>query len=364
MSETAKKAHRNNEDNDMAVSKSSKATVPTRIAVDDGYAYTKVAWFDEQEKKIKTFAIPSAAKPGNHVPISMEDAEENPVDRMYTTDEGILFTAGNLSEPESTESDGYPYSSLNRVIVNHALIRAGLATKDHVFEPELIGVTVPLNRFADNRKEVTALRKESLSKPVYPAGFEYPFVKLNPDAIRVFPEAIVAWADHLMDDEGNDRNDPEAITAIVDIGGRTTDITVFIDGEPKREYSGTYEVGILSVMRKIQRGIQARFNMASEPPMRVAERAVKNKGKISLSGQPQNVSDLIMSAKKEIADEIYRGIQKRMEKVVDFETMVFVGGGSEVLADVLEDYDLATVPDEPHLANARGVLKHLLYAGQ
>lgn len=337
---------------------------PSIIAIDDGYAYTKLAWFDDKANEIKTFAIPSSAAPGNHAPISMEEpgADDNPIDRCYYTDENIMFTAGNLSEPEATESDSYPYSSLNRVIVNHALIRAGFGTEKKPFIPEKIGVSVPLNRYAEGG-DIQERRRESLSQPVIPAGHKKPFVQLNHDAIKVFPEAVVAWVDHVIDDHGNDKNDPEEITAVVDIGGRTTDVTVFMDGRPRREYSGTYEVGILTVLRNLQRAMQTKFKMANEPPLRVAERAIERKGKISFNGQPHDVSDLIHEAKLEVADQIHRNANKRVEKVMDFDTMIFVGGGSEVLSDVLQNYQLAFVPEKPHLANARGMLKYMLYLG-
>lgn len=345
--------------------KSSKATdkvfIPKKIAVDDGYAHTKIAWFDEDEGRIRTFTIPSTAKAGDFSDVDVGEFNPNPQTRCYIDDSGNEISAGSITDPESTNSEAYPFSSLNRVLVNHAIIRSGLASEDAPFEPEQICVTAPVQRYLSDRESILKKRRESLSRPIMPKDYDHPFVKINPDAVMLYPEAIAAWIDHVVDDQGRSKNNPEHITAIVDIGGRTTDITVFMDGVPKREHSMTYEVGMLTAFKKIGALMQRRYELTSEPGLRTIQKAVDNNGLFSLRGRSADMSDLIDEAYREVSEEIYRQIERQIEAVPDFETMIFVGGGSKALGKYLEDYDMAYIPEDPHLANVRGVLKYMTY---
>ena len=85
---------------------------PISIGLDDGYAYTKLALPDG-----RLLVIPSRARVGRANVTWLNDTERKIAE--YET-EDTLYAAGEV-DGEPTYFDGYPFSGLNRVIVQHAL---------------------------------------------------------------------------------------------------------------------------------------------------------------------------------------------------------------------------------------------------
>src|SRR5210317_1173085 len=90
---------------------------PVSIGLDDGYAFTKVALPDG-----RLIAIPSRARIGR-ANVTWLNATEPRVFEYVTDD--TRFAVGDV-DAEPTHFDGYPFSGLNRAIVQHALHAAGL----------------------------------------------------------------------------------------------------------------------------------------------------------------------------------------------------------------------------------------------
>ena len=90
---------------------------PISIGLDDGYAFTKVAIPDG-----RLIAIPSRARIGRSNVTWLNGSEQRVFE--YETDD-TLFAVGEV-DGEPTHFDGYPFSGLNRAIVQHALHEAGL----------------------------------------------------------------------------------------------------------------------------------------------------------------------------------------------------------------------------------------------
>ena len=93
--------------------------IPAAVSVglDDGYAYTKLALPDG-----RLVAIPSRARVGRANVTWLHEAQHNIVE--YETD-ATRYAAGEV-DGEATYFDGYPFSGLNRVIVQHVLQQANL----------------------------------------------------------------------------------------------------------------------------------------------------------------------------------------------------------------------------------------------
>jgi hypothetical protein len=86
------------------------------VGLDDGYAYTKVALPDG-----RLVTIPSRARVGSANVTWLDDSRQRIFE--YET-EDTRFAVGDL-DGEPTYFDGYPFSGLNRAIVQHALQEAG-----------------------------------------------------------------------------------------------------------------------------------------------------------------------------------------------------------------------------------------------
>lgn len=322
-----------------------------KIAIDDGYAHTKLAWYDDKGR-LQTFSIPSLAGSGAQV---VTDLAGNPVMGYQT--EGQRFTVGPLPNALDTSFEDYPVSALNRCIVQHALISAGFGDKAlHA------GLTLPFEVFY-KRRDFHARRLESLRKQVEPLDEQAPRAAKIEEA-RLYPEAAVAWIDAYIDDMGMPVRDTQNIgpVAIVDIGGRTTDIAIYhgpnmID----QERSGTDIKGVKDVLRIIEQRVAERHNGIILNRAQT-ENALKT-GKVRIYREV-DISEIVDEAKRIVANELYMILQRRINRAFELEDIVFIGGGAEVMREALvshPNFPQARVLDQPQFSNARGVLKFMTF---
>lgn len=322
-----------------------------KIAIDDGYAHTKLAWFDDKGK-LQTFSIPSLAGSGAQV---VTDLSGNPIMGYQT--EGQQFTVGPLPNALDTNFEDYPVSPLNRAIVMHALISAGFGGK--IVQP---GLTLPFETFY-KRRDFHDRRLEALSKPVQPLDEQSPLPPTIKGA-KLYPEAAVAWIDAFVDDMGMPIRDTRNIgpVAIVDIGGRTTDIAIYhghnmID----QERSGTDIKGVKDVLRIIEQRVAEQHNgiMLNRAQTEAALRT----GKVRIYREV-DISDIVNEAKRIVANELYMILQRRINRAFELEDIIFIGGGAEVMREALAShpsFPQARVLDNPQFSNARGILKFMTF---
>lgn len=323
-----------------------------QIAIDDGYAYTKLAWFEDGT--IRTFCLRSSAQPGVH---GITNLDGEPV-HAYESD-GQRFTVGPVLNPESTLFEEYPFSPLNRCIIHHALIEG----KAPIGEPIHAGLTLPMNVFykvggsRERRveslltREVTCVSNKDVAMP-----------KIS--SAKVFPEGAVAWIDAYVNEDGSETRALDEIgpVAVVDIGGKTTDTAIFPrKGLIDQEKSGTDDVGVMTIMSRIATALTKKFDMTSIASAQV-DCALRT-GRVHIFGE-KDVSEIVNTAKAQVADEIWRALARRLTNASEFEEILFVGGGAEVLASYLsnrKEFPLARVLPNPQFANARGALKYMAF---
>ena len=324
-----------------------------QLAIDDGYAYTKLAWFNNNT--ISTYSIRSLAQPGVH---GLTTLDGTPIHAYETDDQ--RFTVGPVMQPESTLFDEYPFSSLNRCIVYHAVLESGVL-KDG--EELVAGLTLPMASFYRSpvlrERRVKALLDHEVrcvsSKEIHLPKFT---------SAKTYPEGAVAWIDAYVKDDGSEVRPLADIgpVAVVDIGGKTMDTAIFpCKGVLDQERSGTDDVGVMTIMARIRTALEKEFEISNMALTQV-ERALRT-GTVHVFGE-KDVSRTVADAKAQVADEIWRAITRRLPNASEFEEILFVGGGAEVLSSYLIDakrFPLARVIDKPQFANARGVLKYMTF---
>lgn len=328
------------------------------FAIDDGAAYTKVASLNE-EGAFVTSSTPSTAASGLN--ITHFSGEEQ---GGYET-EGLQFTVNNVPKPSDTRNSGYPFSAMNRAIVHHAIRKSGLLPDDGSPIKANIGLTITMSQYyAVGKDRVVAMRKESFDKPVRALGSDQ---ELQLNVVNVYPEAASAWIDYLIDEQGNniEGRTIEDNVVIIDVGGKTTDVAVINSGGCiDQSQSGTDEIGVLNLIEYIQQGINQKFStIINTPFIEQCVRAKTEDGKytIKMFGKPTDVTEIVETAKKRISEELMRAVQRRIGDAVAADVLLFVGGGAMILKDALKTYPHITVPENPEFANARGVLKYMLY---
>lgn len=329
---------------------------PVFVGVDDGHYAVKVVTEDG-----RMFSVPSRAKSGRHL-ISIQSIADDGVDAaIYETDEGAVYTVHeHLSDFEDTRFKDYPVSPLNRVLVHHALRKAGFGGQS-----VNIATGLPVSYYYVGNEPNTALidgKTDNIRKGVSCNTGDCALVATN----VVTTEAIAAYFDQIMDMDGN----PTAVyeegrdtsVGIIDIGGKTTDCAVILPGGQNVDTmrSGSSDVGVLSLNDRVRAALMTHFNF-DQVPSRHIEQAV-SKGVIKVYGKDEPVKGLVEKAKLELADQIMSIVRSKIGSGKDLDWVLFVGGGSIVMRDQLEKhFPHARFPDHPEYANARGMLKIAKY---
>lgn len=322
---------------------------------DDGHFGIKIVTDDWQK-----IYVPSRLSNGAQVISIGEGADDN----MYDAGNGQTYTVSEDLPPIDTRFGDYGLSDINRVLVNHALIKSGLGGQN-----VRLVTGLPVSDFyvgnAQNTDFIDRKVKSLLDHKV--ANRNATIKCANIVAHSVVSEAIAAFFDLLIDQDGSINTAIKDMIAdgpigIVDIGGKTTDSAVIINGGKGVDgsRSGTAKLGALSLNDAVEARIKHQLALDSLTTARV-ERAVMT-GTLRIFNKEHDVSALVNEEKHVLATQIIAEIKRKFRDAADLEAVFFVGGGSLLLADQLAHlYPHAKIVDDPQFANARGMLKIAKY---
>jgi StbA protein. len=283
--------------------------------------------------------------------------------RKYTVDEGVPepLDTRNLAQP-------YPLSDLNRVLVHAGLLAANFGGQDVQVTTGLPVRDYFLPSTLKN-EDLINQKVKNLTGDVY-CGLnnELPVAKVVKSG--VCSEGIAAFVDLIIGMDGQPTDDAErlknGLTAIIDIGGHTTDVAVLL---PKMKIaikrSGSSSVGVLSLEDELQRVLATKFKTnLGNITKRQIEMAI-HKGKVIIARQEVDVSEVVTQQKAELFERIVMAVNKIMGSDEDIENLIFVGGGAIVFSKQLTDrYRECLIPEKPEFANARGMMKLAKYIQQ
>jgi len=324
---------------------------PIPVGLDDGYAFTKVALPDG-----RLIAIPSRARVGQSGVTWLNEAEQRIFE--YETEDAVYSVGAVDGAP--THFDCYPWSGLNRVVVQHALQQAGLTGRT-VHAVSGLPVSTFYRKSGEHREETIARKCNSLKQAVRPLSDALPAgIAFH----EVIPEALAAWYDYVIVEAGDgvtlEADRVSVPVAIVDIGGRTTDYVVVKDQGILHASSGSLQCGMLNVKQRVTDGIQARFDLETLSEQLVSQ-AVENKV-VRLQGTDHDVVALVEAAKREVVERIHDETRRHLGLGVELDRVLFVGGGTVALAEHIANwFPHQAIAEHPAFANARGMLKYLRY---
>lgn len=320
------------------------------VAIDDGYAQTKL-WGQMPDGTTTRAMMRSSARSGRYALMSLNGAGGI---GSYHTEEGEEFTVSDEVEAENTQFDGFHTSTINRVLVNHALMNAGYGGK-----PVSLWTGLPVEDFFSsgkkNERKIES-KRANLLKGVRNGVSDEPLAEIK--SVQVGCQALSAFVDYFLDDQLEERDVPVEKVAVVDVGGRTTDIALIIDGasfDPRR--SGTENIGVLDVYTTLSELVRARFNTRDDYPLALLDRAVRT-GKIKLWGKQQEIADLVHQAVQEQQTKIAREVERKLGTASDIDTVLFVGGGSALFTGIADIFPNGQMAEDPEFANARGLFKY------
>ncbi|MDE0251029.1 MAG: ParM/StbA family protein, partial [Gammaproteobacteria bacterium] len=294
---------------------------PIMVGLDDGYALTKVALSGD-----RLTVIPSCARVG---PSGVTGVLQGSPRIFEYASGDTVYSAGRV-DGAPTRFEGYAWSGLNRVIVQHALQEAGLAGRT-VHAVSGLPVSAFYRKSGALREEQISKKRDSLKQAVRPVG------EARPAEIafhEVIPEALAAWYDHVIVEHGEEADvDQERLAtpiAIVDIGGRTTDYVVVADQGLVHASSGSLPCGMLDVRQRVANAIQERFDLEALSEPRVTQ-AVERKT-VRLQGQDHDIASLVDAAKCEVVERIHAETRRQLGLGAELDCVLFAGGGTVALA--------------------------------
>lgn len=324
---------------------------------DDGHFGIKLVTEDAETGEWKQIYVPSRVASGAQViSIGGDGADDN----MYDAEDGQSYTVSEHLPPIDTRFGDYGVSDINRVLVHHALIQAGLGGKDVRI---VTGLPVS-DYYIGNGKNTDFIDRKVKSLTAHSVKNRNPDIACSRIVGHsVVAEAIAAFFDLLLKKDGTYNDDilrmvNEGPIGVADIGGKTTDSAVIINGGKSVDASrsGTDKLGALSLYDAVEARIKHEFSLDSVTPARI-EQAVMT-GKLRIFREERDVSKLIDEEKHSLASQIIAAIKRKFRDAADLEGVFFVGGGALLLKQQLADlYPHAQVVDDPQFANARGMLK-------
>lgn len=328
------------------------------LGVDDGHNTTNLVASNGTR-----ICIPSRATNGEKIKINIS-GELSDKTCVYECGKGNFFTLGDIENSLPTNINEYPFSDLNRSIVFYALHMAGI---DVLNEDIVITTGLPFKHYYKNKKPNEKLINAKINNlmPINgdpqiksKNGFTIPHIKSH----MVLPEGVAAWFNFAMDiDPENGKAIPnkEFLSkkiAIVDIGGRTTDIVVVQNFDTDSEYSATIDVGMLNVHEVIREAVIGEYEvkLSNEEIDRAVEDNV-----VKMYGEMIDIKDIVDQAKLQVIGEINNEVKKKLGNGSIFDKIIFVGGGASVFEDYLKEWfpRNGMIAENPIFANAEGMLK-------
>ncbi len=308
-----------------------------KIAVDDGYGNVKVA-IRHENGKISTHMIPTHFIPGAHA--GNMNPQDGTFDTMVMKSGGHLFTVGDANRHGATEFDNFPLHAANRAVVRFAIAQAGIAD-DAEYE---LAVGLPIGQYfaGDAYNDTLIAEKERHHMEPVSSITASETVLSAPTVVRCFPQsALVAM---MAMDEDLDT------FAVVDIGHRTTDVTVLSGGRVAfGRCGGLMDQGVSYAQKNFRRAIEARFRMNFETSF---EKAFRSK-EVRVSGARYDVTEEWNTAVSAAAETIRQAVEEIVRPVRDLDQILLIGGGGYVFHDVLkESWPQLARHENPLYANA------------
>lgn len=321
------------------------------LGVDDGYAETNIALPDGT-----CIRVPSQARAGEQSQISI-DGKESTV-YAYSTEEGP-FVTGELDFSDTTEFDDYPVSPMNRVIVSHALRVAGIAPITQLYVCSGLPVKKFYRKDKPNKRLIKSKMANLLRNDVAASdGIGLPKIVKH----DVVSEGIGAWIDYVIErkEDGTLVPNKDKINqrvAVIDIGGRTTDIAVIRRWNLDISRSSTIDgAGMLSVQQSISEEIYDEIEV--ELTNAQITEAISQK-EITIWGKKHDVSSEIDKSLKTVVESIKCEVRRRLKKGADLDVVLIVGGTVNEIGKYISDwFPNQVIVENPGFANAMGFQKY------
>ncbi|MDQ2077519.1 ParM/StbA family protein [Marinimicrobium sp. ABcell2] len=323
------------------------------VANDDGYDQQNLAYWmiKDGELTIGEDKIKSRAKRGRQA-----SALDMGASGLFSS-EGVDYTVSESLDYEDTRSDEYPKTILNRILVHAGLNSIGLSDAT----PVAVVTGLPLKEYAPRMGEInTSLiddKAKNMMQPVTVGSARQPSARVCFHG--TYPEAIAGIADYLIDNKGQLREglDPAAVRMALDIGGKTTDMAVIINGRDGMQIAAmqTIDMGVSNIRDILSGLVEDRVGFRLDQILR--DQAL-NERIVEAFDESHDVADLWEQAVTEVFSQIFAEADKMRRKHPSIKELVCFGGGAALGEEVIRaKFPSVKMVENPDGANARGFLK-------
>lgn len=212
---------------------------------------------------------------------------------------------------------------------------------------------LPVGDFANQHKLKDILQgTHKITRP----GRKAQQVTIN--SVVCLPQGLAAVFSEALDDNGKIKPGPtaEGMVGLIDIGGRTVNVSTFKELRAIPTQTLSVEVGMWSVLTEVEKRINAAYPGQNLHGHETID-ALRD-GVFSRRGIPQDVTGIIYDVVRSFADKIFGEASQVWGSGVRLDRLFICGGGAEAVAPVImEKHPQATVIKNPQWANAAGYLK-------
>jgi len=342
------------------------------LGIDDGHGGTKLfAGLDKNGEEIQ-LTIPSVAYSGKVL-----NGDPNEVDKYVIKVKDNYYTVGkkiNSTSPLDTRTDEYPVSDYNKALIYQAIKTYADKVGIEDGAEFAIATSLPVSRYytPDKTKNNELIQNKTqflLNQDSCYNLKDYNNKKSSHLIKRhiVLCEAQTAFFNEIIDIHGNPTDSAPLLTtsecAVIDIGGKTTDIVVTLEGGKMIDAtrSTSTDLGVLSIRERIS-------ELLTESGTKKVNANwldfAMDQGTYGIGEYAKDVSPLIQQAKNEFMIKLNNFISKHIGKGDDLALVVFCGGGSAFLdKEIRERYSEPNVKiaSNPEYANAKGLYKLAKY---
>jgi hypothetical protein len=294
---------------------------------------------------------------------------------MYTSSKtGTVYEVGDVNQP-IPRNKTFAYEEPSQILFQHAL---SLFKNDTCLTKNRYVVCsgMPLRQFfkqdgsinQDNVK--SKMQNMARSFDIFASDNDLAMRKNNSIQLLVQPEALAALRTYLFryNDAGQIVQNEEYVNkviAVIDPGGKTTDIAVFVNGKIDMERSITADIGYNNLINKATSYI---YDLGFPSPTDQQARRLISTGKVTIRGVDEDHSDWVKQARTALANDIFGKVTDTLSDAFDIDLMLFIGGTVKALENEFEPlisgyYGSSEnasgvtyhIPDDADLLNAKGL---------
>jgi len=332
------------------------------LGIDIGFGFTKVAGYRG------SLVFKSIIGDATHLPFWSNFNEISPTEYFHVTIDGKTYFVGDLAENQSnvrhfTLDQDKLISDFVKIL---ALTAAGFSGRED--KPVNVISGLPIIYFKEKKNAFTdILRGRHEIIFTQPDGNTVRKM-ISIDKICMLPQPVGSALNVVLDDNGKliDQDLAKKKVGVIDIGFRTTDITILDHLQYIDRGSRTLDTGISKAFTIISNKLRERSNTNVEI-FRMYKAA--ESGTITIKGQEYNFSSIRDQVYARLAEIIASEVERVWTEDWDIDKILFTGGGSMALAQYLMPLIIGNMIPmrskvDTRLNNVQGYLKYGLHLWQ